>query len=420
VANRRSAWLPAGIAVAALLISACASTGGGGANSANSAVPVGLLGPLSGARASVGAEYTTGADLAQAVINSHGGVLGHKVSLVVQDDAADPGDAVPAAQKELEVSHVVAMIGPEAITASVVLPLADKANIPDLIAGGGAEFDSITDPHFFRMSPSDTEQAAAMVIYAHSKGWNKVALAIGNTSVDQSLTPGLVATARDLGMTITNQVTITLGATSFRSEIQTLFSQHPQAILGQFDIPSAAVVFGELAQEGLTSTPWVASNLWYTDQFVTAVGPKVAGGNIYIANPSSAGPGVPPFQAALKKYNPSIKGANDDAQLMWDGLTVWALGADEAGTWKWPAIETGILKVANGPGTACYDYATCYGLIKQGKAINFNGAASSVDFNKYHNVFGPFSILQYSPGTKSFSQLELLNADQIENATKPK
>ncbi len=414
---RKIALLPAGLAVLNLALAACgsgASTSGGG----NSPVAVGLLGPLSGARAAVGAEYTTGADLARDVINSHGGVLGHPISLVVQDDAADPGDAVPAAQKELQVSHVSAMIGPEAITASVVLPLADKANIPDLIAGGGSEFDTITDPHFFRMSPSDTEQAAAMVIYAHSKGWNKVALAIGNTSVNQSLTPGLVATARALGMTITNQVTITLGATSFRSEIQTLFSQHPQAILGQFDIPSASVLFGELAQQGLTSTPWVASNLWYTNQFVTAVGGKVAGGNIYIANPSSAGPGVAPFQAALKKYSPAIKGANDDAQLMWDGLTVWALGADEAGTWKWPAIEAGILKVANGPGTRCYDYATCYALLKKKKAINYDGAASSVDFNKYHNVFGPFSILHYDQGSQSFKQLQLLAAAQIENATK--
>jgi branched-chain amino acid transport system substrate-binding protein len=416
VGHRKIAWLPVGLVAISLLISACSSGASKSGGTGDSPVTVGLLGPLSGARASVGAEYTTGADLARDVINSHGGVLGHPVSLVIQDDAADPGDAVPAAQKELQVSHIAGMIGPEAITASVVLPLADKANIPDLIAGGGAEFDSISDPHFFRMSPSDTEQAAAMVIYAHRKGWNKVALAIGNTSVDQSLTPGLVATARALGMTITNQVTITLGATSFRSEIQTLFSQHPQAILGQFDIPSASVLFGELAQESLTSTPWVASNLWYTNQFVTAVGSKVASGNIFIANPSSAGPGVPPFQAALKKYSPSIKGTNDDAQLMWDGLTVWALGADEAGTWKWPAIEAGIIKVANGPGTTCYDYATCYALLKQKKAINFDGAASSVDFNKFHNVFGPFAVLRYNAGSRSFQQLELLSAAQIENA----
>ena len=420
MASKRSVWLPLGVAISGLLITSCSSTSSSAGGSTDTVLPVGLLGPLSGARAAVGAEYTTGADLAMDVINADGGVLGHKISLTVQDDAADPGDAVPAAEKELQVNHVVAMIGPEAITASVVLPLADKANIPDLIAGGGAEFDYITDPHFFRMSPSDTEQAAAMVLYAHSKGWDKVALAIGNTSVDQSLTPGLVATAHALGMTITNQVTITLGATSFRSEIQTLFSQHPQAILAQFDIPSTAVLFGELEQEGLTSTPWVASNLWYSSQWVSAVSSKIAGGNIYIANPSSAGPGVAPFQAALAKYKPTITGANDDAQLMWDALTVWALGADEAGTWHWPTIESGILKAADGPGTACYDYTTCYALIKQGKAINFDGAASSVSFNKYHNVFGPFAILHYNAATNSFDQQELLTADQIENATKTK
>jgi ABC-type branched-subunit amino acid transport system substrate-binding protein len=409
--------MPGALALGSILVAACGSSAGGSASS-NTPFAVGLLGPMSGPRSSVGAEYTTGADLAMNVINSNGGVLGHKVSLTAQDDAADPGDAVPAAQKELQVNHIVGMIGPEAITASVVLPLDDKANIPDLMAGGGSEFDTMTDPHFFRMSPSDTEQAQAMVVYAHSRGWNRIALAIGNTSVDQSLTPGLVATAKQMGMTITAQATITLGATSFRSEIQKIFAGKPQAVLGQFDIPSAGVLFGELQQEGLASTPWVASNLWYTQQFVTAVGAPIAGGNIFIANPSSAGPGVAPFTAAQKKYKPSITGTNDDAQLMWDALTVWALGADEAGTVKSPKVEAGILKVSNGPGTVCYDYATCYKLLKQGKSINFDGAASTVDFNKFHNVFGPFAILKYDQTSQAFNQLELLSASQIENDVK--
>lgn len=411
------------VATVALIFAVAASTASGerrqAASASGSSVTVGLLGPLSGARASVGQEYSIGADLAQKVINTSGGVLGHKVNLVVQDDAADPGDAVPAAEKELEVDHVVGLIGPEAITAPVVLPLADRANIPDLMAGGGAEFDFDKDPHFFRMTPSDSEMAGAMVIYAHERGWNRIALAIGNTSVDQSLTPGLVAMAKRLGMTVTAQVTITLGATSFRSEIQTLLSQNPQAILGQFDIPSAGVLFGELQQQGgtATTTPWVVSNLWYTDQWVTAVGASTANGPIYIANPASA-TGVPAFQAALKKYNPAITGSNDDAQIMWDALNVWALGADVAGTWKWPQIEKGILTASRGPGHVCHDYATCYHLLKKKKPIKYSGAASSVTFNGYHNVFGPFAILHYDSSAQNFAQVKLMTTAEIEHPKK--
>ncbi len=380
------------VAAGFLIIAAC----GGGSGSTQSAGPInlGLMGPLTGARAGVGQGMVTGANLALDIINKNGGVLGHQVKLDAQDDAGDPGDAVPAAQKLIQADNVVAIVGPTALTASVVLPLADKANLPDLMWGGGAAFDADTDPHFFRMSPSDTEQSYAMVVYAHSKGWNKVALAIGNTSADQSLVPGIQAAAQKVGMTITTQVAITIGSTSFRSEISKLFQDKPDAVLAQFDIPSAGVLFGELAQEGLTSTPWVVSNLWYASEFVTSVGKNVASGPIYIANPASGGPGEQPFLDALKAKTGKTQPSNGQ-EVMWDAVNSWALGAEQAKSLKFPEVGKGIAKAADGPGTSCYDYPTCVGMIRSGKSINFDGAASSVDYDQYHNVFGPFDILQY-------------------------
>ena len=356
----------------------------------------------------------TGANVAVDVINANGGILGGKLNLVVQDDAADPGDAVPATQKEINSDNVVGIVGPTSLTDSVVLPLAAKANIPNLMWGGGGAFDNETDSHFFRMSPSDTEQAYAMAVYAHSKGWNKVALAIGNTSADQSLVPGIQAAAAKLGMTITNNVTIAIGATSFRSEIQQLFSQQPQAILAQFDIPSTGTMFAELKQQNLLSTPWVASNLWFASEFPSTVGPTVAAGPVYIANSGSENAGYPNFAAALKKYTGATQ-VNNGETYLYDAVTVWALGVQEAGTTSSPAVEQGIIKVANGPGTACFDYVTCLALLKSGKSINYGGAASSVDFDAHHNVFGPFDIIHYNADGSSTS-VGTLTPQQIQQA----
>lgn len=372
------------------------------------------MAPLTGARADLGQGMQTGAKIALSIINATGGVLGHSVSLDTQDDAADPADAVPAAQKEIQADHVVGIVGPISQTASVVWPIAAKANIPDLMWGGGSAFDNITDPHFFRLSPSDTEQADAMVVYAHSKGWNHVALAIGNTSGDQSLVPGLQSAAKALGMTVDKPVTISVGATSFRSEIQTLFSTHPQAVLGQFDIPSAGVLFGELKQQGLLSTPWVASNLWFAKEFVTSVGATTASGPIYIANPGAENQGYQPFLDVLKQVTGSSQPSNGQTYI-YDGVNVWALGAQIAGTTQSPGIEQGIEKAANGPGVSCYAYSTCLQLLKSGKAINYQGAASSVDFDKYHNVFGPFDILHFNADGSS-SSLSELTPQQIQQA----
>jgi ABC-type branched-subunit amino acid transport system substrate-binding protein len=410
-----------GIAVAlittsAVLLTACASSGSSGSSGSSSSgsINLGLIGPMTGVRADVGKGMVVGATLALDVINAHGGVLGHHVNLVVQDDAGDPGDAVPAADVEIQSQHVVAIVGPTSLTAAVVLPLADKANIPVLMWGGGAAFDTDSDPHFFRMSPSDTQQADSMVLYAHQKGWNTVAFAIGNASADQSLLPALQSAAKKLGMTVTSTVTIAIGSTSFRSEIQKLYSGHPQAILSQFDIPSAGVLFGELQQENLLSTPWVASNLWYAGEFFSSVGEKIATGPINIVNPAAAGPGNAAFEAELQKVeNRSVP--NNGEQVMWDATITWALGAEKAGTTGEPQVSQGILAAANGPGTACYDYVSCSALIKAGKAINWGGASSDVNFDKYHNVFGTFDILHYN-SNGSVTTVASITADQLKNA----
>lgn len=409
--------------VAALLLAACSSSssgsgssGGGAGNSGKGPITLGEMGPLTGPRADLGAAMVSGAKLALSVINADGGVLGHQVTLDPQDDASDPADAVPAADKEINVDHVVAIVGPIVQTAPVVLPLAAKANIPMLMWGGGAAFDNETSPYFFRLAPSDTEMSDGMMVYAHRRGWNKVALAIGNTTGDTSLIPGLTAAAKKLGMTIQRTVTFAVGSTSFRSEITDLFSGHPQAIVGQFDIPSAGVAFGEMKQENLLSTPWVVSNLWFAKEFYTSVGSAVATGPIYIANPGTENGGYNSFLSLLKQKTGQSQPSNGETYL-YDATNIWALGAQEAGTYKYPALEQGILKAANGPGTTCTSYTQCFDLLKSGKAIKYVGAASSVNFDSHHNVYGPFDFLHYN-SDGSVSAAATLSPDQITGALK--
>ncbi len=405
-------------ATAALLLAACSSGGSGASSTAGGtaagAITLGELGPLTGSRADIGTAMVQGARLALGVINANGGVLGHQVNLDPQDDASDPADAVPAVDKEIAVDHAVAIVGPIIQTAPVVLPLAAKAKIPDLMYGGGAAFDNETSPYFFRLSPSDTEQSDAMMAYAHSKGWNTVALAIGNTTGDTSLVPGLTAEAKKLGMTIQRTVTISVGATSFRSEITNLFAGHPQAIVGQFDIASAGVLFGELKSENLLSTPWVVSNLWFAKEFFTSVGSQVATGPIYIANPGSENGGYADFLALLKQKTGQTQPSNGQV-FLYDAVNIWALGAQVAGSYTYPALEQGILKAANGPGTTCTSYTKCLALLKAGKPIKYVGAGSDVSFDGHHNVYGPFDFLHYN-ADGTVASVDTMTPQQINGA----
>jgi len=395
--------------------SAAATTSASSAGSSGS-VTIGLLAPLTGTRADLGKGMQEGAQLAIDDINANGGVLGRQVKLVSQDTAADPADAVPAAQQEISVDHVAAIVGPTSITAGVVLPLAQQANIPDLMFGGGSVFDKNTNPYFFRMSPSDSEQSDAMAVYAHSKGWNKIALAFGASSGSQPLVPPLLDGAKAMGMQVTANVTFTANQSSYRSEITKLFAGHPQAIISQFNEQTAGVVFGELGQMGLLSTPWIGSNLWYTNTFFKSVGAQVATGQIYIVNSSSTGMTAAPHFLDMLKSKLSLDTPPNGAEFMYDAVMVWALGADRAGTLQMTDLRTkGILPDAQTGGTVCGDYATCYGLIKQGKAIQWEGVASTDQFDQYDNVYGPFAIFHYKTDG-SVDQLANLTPQQIQSA----
>lgn len=404
-----------GLGIATLLLAAC-STGSQG-TSTPSEITIGLLAPMTGTRAATGQGMVIGATLAVADINAAGGVLGRKVKLQVQDDAGDPVDAVPAANKLISVDGVSAIIGPTSLTAGVVIPIAAKANVPVFMLGGGSEFDKLTDPHFFRMSPSDSEEAQAIVEFAKTKNWSNIALAFSADDASQALIPPLQETAKKLGVNVGANVTFTTGASSYRSELARVFASHPQAIVSQLDYATAATVFGEVRDQGLLSTPWIGSDLWHSDSFFKAVGGTIASGPIYEVDSSSTGlQGEARYLQLLKeKYQKTTP--PHASEFTYDGTIVWALGVQQAGTAKWPDVRKGVLNICCPSGEVVTNYADGLKLLQEHKKINFEGASSTCDFDKFDNVYGPFDVLQYNSSGVSSVALTL-TAQQIQDALK--
>jgi hypothetical protein len=69
--------------------------------------------------------------------------------------------------------------------------------------------------------------------------------------------------------------------------------------------------------------------------------------------------------------------------------------------------------VTSPPGTVVYDYKTAMADLKAGKKINYDGASGNMDYNQFHNVFGPYELVRSNlagveqvVGTVSAAQLE--------------
>ena len=123
--------------LAALIVAACGSTGGGSSGSSNSysgkTIKLGAILSITGAGGVYGPQSRDGMMLAVNQINSAGGINGAKIELSVEDDASDKAQSAQKAQALIQESQVMALLGPTLSNSAVAVhPLAEKLKTPIL------------------------------------------------------------------------------------------------------------------------------------------------------------------------------------------------------------------------------------------------------------------------------------------------
>ena len=133
--------------------------------SAQNAIRIGVVTPLSGTYAGIGQQVKWGLDLAAAQINAAGGVMGRKLELVYEDEEANPAVAVQKAEKLFQVNKVDFLTGTVNSGSTLAVgQLAERNN--RLIATTVSFADSITadkcSPNVFRVNARAGMQSAAL------------------------------------------------------------------------------------------------------------------------------------------------------------------------------------------------------------------------------------------------------------------
>jgi branched-chain amino acid transport system substrate-binding protein len=122
--------------VAAVLVAACGSTGGGGGTSnsySGKTIKIGAILSITGAGSVYGPQSWNGAALAVKQINTSGGVIGAQIELTKNDDASDKAQSTQLAQKLIQQELDLALLGPTLSNSAVgVHPLAETLKTPIL------------------------------------------------------------------------------------------------------------------------------------------------------------------------------------------------------------------------------------------------------------------------------------------------
>jgi branched-chain amino acid transport system substrate-binding protein len=384
-------------AVAVLTGAGCSSSGSGGSagsGSSGGSITFGVLHPFTGAYASVGEAALQGVTVAQAEINANGGILGKQLNLVHADTLGDPVDAVPAANSMIARSSPVAVVGPGGLEIGAIQRILDNDKIPFEFEGGDTAFDNTTDPMLWRDSPSDAQEGVAMAAFAIQKGWKRAAFMMSSITTAQDFIPFIESAYKKLGGTIVSNQVMTPGLTSYRSESLKVVQAKPDVIFSQVEPPTAAVMTQNLKEINDLAIPIVASDTSAAAEWIKAVTPAVAHQAIFSCEGATA---TTPATAVFNKYfKKTFPGKQPLASSIYayDATIALALAIDKAGSPTGTSFAADIPLITTPPGKTVYDYATGLKAVKAKQDINYEGGSGSMDYNKFHNVFGPYQLVQ--------------------------
>jgi len=381
------------------LLAACSLGGSSppGGSTATGPIIVGELMPVSGKEAFVGTWFDTGADAGIYAVNQAGGVMGRQLQFVLNDTGGDPVDAVPALHALL-LSSPSFVVGPSSLEILGVIKDFGADKLPDLMQGGTTALDTMNYPYVFRLNSSDSQLLAGEAYYAlNSLHCTNASLMYEDSSNGQDEVPPLVKAFTGNGGTILENLKLEPGASSYSSEVATAFSKHPQCVFFHATPAEASTLFANVKEQGDLNVHFITGDTGASIDLANAMGLSEASKWMTgTTGPTVDADAVAAFTAAFTGRYPGQKPLNANAsEGMYDAVVIAALAMSEAKTTDGSVWVNDIEKVSNPPGTACYTYPTCLALIQQGTKINYEGAATDDNFNQYHNVFSPESIVQF-------------------------
>jgi branched-chain amino acid transport system substrate-binding protein len=382
---------------------ACSSAQAGAVQ--DSTLTVAAFNPFSGPDGSFGPEMWAGCEAAVTAINAAGGVLTHKLSCMSVDTQGNPADAVTAAAKMLATTpHLLGVLGPSSDEADATAPLINAAKVPMFADTGESSFDHNKLPYFWRMVPADDVRGYAMALYAKQKGYLRAAAVFGNDVGSQIGVPTLLrGYSEEGGQMVVNQK-ITLGQTSYQSQVEQLIAAKPQVIFTETSPQANATYLAELQQLGhlipVVGTDVTIQPSWF-NQMAESIGKPALTKYFYAESPyaPASGPGWQVYNKDLVASSSVPKPAqwSTDSYSMsyYDSIVLMALAATASKSIT-PSVWNASIPALTTPGAVqVHTYAEGLAALKAGKKIDYVGATGIIAFNQWHNSGGGFEIGSY-------------------------
>jgi branched-chain amino acid transport system substrate-binding protein len=313
-----------------------------GIASADDAIKIGLIQPVTGPAAYNGKNTVDGARLAESQINAAGGVIGKKIELLVEDGKADPAESLNAAEKLLDRDKVRVLIGAWQSSATLaVMPKVQQYEVPLIVETSTAE--KITEagnPWVFRISSNSKIDADALKPYLVKKlGLTKVAFMAANNDFGRAVVNNWSRVLPPEGATVVATEYHKPGETNFAPTLTKIKSSGADSIVITSDSRTLSNIVKQSYELGMGNLHRVVTSGFPAETIVELAGKEAAEG-VFVQNYFA--PHAPPankvetykeFEHAYRaKYPNSGQGVDANVAAGYDAvrIAVAAVGAAES------------------------------------------------------------------------------------------
>ncbi|HVO89504.1 MAG TPA: ABC transporter substrate-binding protein [Casimicrobiaceae bacterium] len=357
---------------------------------------IGALNDVTGAGSPYGGGMQKAILMAADEINATGGAGGRRIEVFAEDSQTAPDAGVLAAKKLIEVNKVHAILGTwSSGVAAAVMPLTDAAGIIHCTNAGASNITS-SKGLMFRYSALSVRIGQALAREIAKRGHMRLATMAFNNPSGREITGGAKQGWEKLGRQLVGEVVYEPNRPSYRSEVQTILANNPDAIVLGGYLPDFTVILRETRQAG-SNVKFYAPAWAVNQKLIDALGAPACEGVMthdYVAALDSTA--YKTFVDKFKKATGIDPTENYYACCAYDMMTVVGLAAQAAG--GKPAIAPMMRAVANPPGTMMYDFVSGKKALAAGTKINYEGASGPIDFDDLGNVKPLFKLSEVRNG----------------------
>jgi branched-chain amino acid transport system substrate-binding protein len=319
---------------------------------AQDVIKVGEVASLTGKDAAFGQTSHDGTLLAVEEINAAGGLLGHPVLLITEDDACQAGQAGTAARKLISRDKVVALLGEVSSSRCLEMaPIAQMSKIPMISPSATNPRVTAIGNYIFRVCFIDPFQGTVMAKFAHDTlKLHRVAVL---ASVSNAYSVGLAKYFKTGFLADGGEVPLeqkyTEGDKDFKAQLTVIKAAGVDGIFVPGYYTEAALICIQAREFGL-NIPIFGGDGWESPPLLTIGGAAVEG--TYYSTHYSPEDRSPIVQGFVARYRARFGGETPDAMaaLGYDSAMVLADAIRRAGTVEGPALRTAVAATRNFPG----------------------------------------------------------------------